>query len=262
MRFALFTAPLLALTIAGCTEVPQASNTSVETTPASSANVDPAEVDSLARDFEQVAFYTYSGASKPRPTALKRVELPARFMVTVEDFMSPSQQQANRERLRGTLAVLKSGAGLDVGVTKASSAFLVMFTDQRYFGELTDFIAQTSNAEGGASVLASLQQTGCAVPMATDKNINIGGFLMVDVGRTEGEQANCVTAGISAILGLNGALAGNNTVAFSADRLATGFSERDLDLVRMAYDPRLRPGMTAAQARPLLPVIAADVLAR
>jgi hypothetical protein len=29
----------------------------------------------------------------------------------------------------------------------------------------------------------------------------------------------------------------------------------------MHYDPRLRPGMTAAEARPLLPAIAADALA-
>jgi hypothetical protein len=32
-------------------------------------------------------------------------------------------------------------------------------------------------------------------------------------------------------------------------------------LLRMLYDPRLRPGMSAAEARPLLPAIARDAQA-
>ena len=38
-------------------------------------------------------------------------------------------------------------------------------------------------------------------------------------------------------------------------------TEHDAILLRMLYDPRLRPGMTAAEARPLLPAIAADAIA-
>ena len=38
-------------------------------------------------------------------------------------------------------------------------------------------------------------------------------------------------------------------------------TEHDAILLRMLYDPRLRPGMTAAEARPLLPAIAADAQA-
>ena len=35
-------------------------------------------------------------------------------------------------------------------------------------------------------------------------------------------------------------------------------TEHDAILLRMLYDPRLRPGMTAAEVRPLLPDIARD----
>jgi len=38
-------------------------------------------------------------------------------------------------------------------------------------------------------------------------------------------------------------------------------TEHDEILLRMLYDPRLRPGMTVAEARPLLPGIARDALA-
>ncbi|MCQ8205510.1 DUF2927 domain-containing protein, partial [Vibrio parahaemolyticus] len=38
-------------------------------------------------------------------------------------------------------------------------------------------------------------------------------------------------------------------------------TDHDAVLLRMLYDPRLRPGMTAAQARPLLPAIARDAQA-
>jgi hypothetical protein len=38
-------------------------------------------------------------------------------------------------------------------------------------------------------------------------------------------------------------------------------TEHDEILLRMLYDPRLRPGMTVDEARPLLPVVAADALA-
>ena len=38
-------------------------------------------------------------------------------------------------------------------------------------------------------------------------------------------------------------------------------TEHDEILLRMLYDPRLRPGMTAAEVRPLLPAIARDAIA-
>ena len=38
-------------------------------------------------------------------------------------------------------------------------------------------------------------------------------------------------------------------------------TEHDAILLRMLYDPRLRPGMTADEARPLLPAIARDAQA-
>ena len=38
-------------------------------------------------------------------------------------------------------------------------------------------------------------------------------------------------------------------------------TEHDAILLRMLYDPRLRPGMTADEVRPLLPAIAADAMA-
>lgn len=38
-------------------------------------------------------------------------------------------------------------------------------------------------------------------------------------------------------------------------------TEHDAVLLRMLYDPRLQPGMSAAEVRPLLPAIAADALA-
>ena len=38
-------------------------------------------------------------------------------------------------------------------------------------------------------------------------------------------------------------------------------TDHDEILLRMLYDPRLRPGMTAAEVRPLLPAIARDALA-
>ena len=38
-------------------------------------------------------------------------------------------------------------------------------------------------------------------------------------------------------------------------------TDHDEILLRMLYDPRLRPGMSAAEARPLLPAIARDAMA-
>ena len=38
-------------------------------------------------------------------------------------------------------------------------------------------------------------------------------------------------------------------------------TEHDEILLRMLYDPRLRPGMSIAEARPLLPAIARDAMA-
>ena len=254
MRLGRLTNPLFALVMIGCAQ------TAPPTAP--SGPVDPEAVESLARDFEQVAFHAHKTAINSEATTLLRIALPARFKVTVEDFMSPAQQRASKTLVTDTLSVLRSGTGLDVGVTDGDSVFVVSFTDQRYFGEWAAMVRQNGTDTVAAAFLSNMRSSGCAGLPITVDNVNVGGFVIVDAQRTRTVQTNCVTVGIASLVGITGSLTSGDTAAFDAVRAATGFSSRDLALIRMLYDPRLKPGMTGEQARPLLTTVAADALAR
>ena len=70
----------------------------------------------------------------------------------------------------------------------------------------------------------------------------------------------CVAREFASNLGLPGRLDRPGSV-FGPSGPVAGFAPRDLVLLRMLYDPRLRNGMGAAEARPLLPAVAAAALA-
>ena len=111
-----------------------------------------------------------------------------------------------------------------------------------------------------AGLTASLSGSGCAaLEFAAGGR---PGVILINVSTAldAGRRTRCVAREFASNLGLPGRLDRPGSV-FGPSGPVAGFAPRDLVLLRMLYDPRLRNGMGAAEARPLLPAVAAAALA-
>ena len=235
--------------LAGCAETQQ---------PAVSGPANSPE-ERLARDFEQVAFYRYSNGGRAASTELKRAALPVRFKVTLPFYLSESQKNAGRSLPENALGAIRGGTGLDVGVTDSGSAtFLIFNTDPSHFDEWTGALDQLGGV--GREYMSAMTKSGCFVTLSGEPLIT-GAMIFIDAEKSLAAQSRCIYRGLGTALGIT-SFHGGGAGVFGAGAAATGYSQQDLDLIQMLYDPRLKPGMSAAQARPLLPAIASDALAR
>jgi hypothetical protein len=216
------------------------------------------EIEALVRDYERVAFFAPGGRSQ---VPLTRSALPARFGVITEDFMSAADRRASERLVATVLQTLRVHAGIEVSLAPRDAMHLVTFTDARFYPDLAAMLRTNFAPVAAENFIQEMQATGCwEMTGAQQPNVFGFGLLYVDVGRPQEMQVSCVYRGMVMQLGLQGELRGGGGV-FDHSRPSRGFTARDLTIIRMHYDPRLRPGMTAAEARPLLPAIAADALA-
>jgi hypothetical protein len=220
-----------------------------------------AEVEALIRDYEQVAFTLPVAGGRNVERLLTRIELPARYVVTTEDFMSSEVRRESEALVATVVQTARTHGGIDVSLSRRTEFHIVTFTDERYYPELAAMFRADYGTSIAEDFIRRMSASGCwGLTLAQRPNVLGFGTLYVDVARPREFQVDCVYHGLAVHLGLTGELRGRGGV-FDRSRPARGFTARDLALIRMHYDPRLRPGMTAAEARPLLPAIAADALA-
>lgn len=227
---------------------------------------DPAAAADLAADFDAAAFLEV-GLDFARRRALVRAPEP--IFVNVG---TSGPAAARGEQQIVTLAVnsLRSGAGLDITMTnqdpialaeagKTRTGFMIFFADTGQFDAMLVAVAEATG-QNLAQLRGTMTDAGCAGVQFTDAGWKVT-MITVSTGLPNFRQSYCVHREISANLGLAGFLDRTDSIMGKTNTFPR-YSGRDLVLMRMLYDPRLRPGMTAAQARPLLPAIATDALAR
>lgn len=250
----------LGLTLLAACEPNLGGGADVSTAGAASETVtalstEPQAATELARDFEAVAFSRTGGGT------LRRMQAPLTITATMpEETMSDTASL-----MQSVVTKLEAGAGLRIMQASRFDAdgAPVFGPDQRGFwviySDRDEIDAMLDDSEG---LRASIRAAGCgAMSIAGPGEVPMGAIIFVETSRPASAQSYCVHREMVAGMGLTGFLPRRDSI-FSDSVQATTFSARDLALVRMLYDPRLRNGMTAAQARPLLPAIAADALAR
>lgn len=225
----------------------------------------PLRASDLVREFEDVAFTEgFDPASATRRDGrLFRPVQPMDFHVSAIGGRTPAT--AEMKAVLGELAAtLKQRAGVTIRI-KASGGqpFGVVALEERMFGGMAAIMGQSDTSYLTSFAFAQgIKKEGCFFTSSADEEGRIlGGRVMVDVGSPEPRRRSCILRGVVFFLGLTGETRAPSGV-FGGGPDVRGFTERDLAIVRMAFDPRLKPWMTLAEARPLLPAIAADALAR
>jgi hypothetical protein len=149
------------------------------------------------------------------------------------------------------------GQGSDVN-------FLVLFMDS---AERTAFAEQVLSLypDFAPAVIAALRDTPISLFCITYAFFDptmpstySAGIVLIRAEHPPLTRLSCVQEEMAQAMGLPNDSREARPSLFNDSREFALLTEHDAILLRMLYDPRLRPGMTAAEARPLLPAIAED----
>lgn len=225
----------------------------------------------LVRDFDNIALkdeYTDlngSYAHVERPAALRRWEKPVRVGVISGASMSPEDAARDRANVAGFTRRLAHLTGRDVAMGQGSDVnFLVVFMDSAERPAVADAV-RAMYPGVAASATAALRDTPvdifCANYATFDPAMPSTYATVVVLIRAEHPpltRLSCVNEEMAQAMGLPNDSSLARPSLFNDDLEFAVLTDHDATLLRMLYDPRLRPGMTADEVRPLLPQIAAD----
>jgi len=234
----------------------------------------PYGTDDLVRDFERLALYDeyvdLDGRFVHQETSatLRRWDKPVRVGVMSGASMTPEDAARDRANVAAFTNRLARLTGADMGMGAAADVnFLVLFMTNEERAAFADQI-DANFPSFDPAVMASLRNTPLDNFCTTYSFMRPGdpttyGAVIVAI-RAEHPpftRLSCVNEEMAQAMGLpNDSPEArpsifNNSIEFAL------LTDHDAILLRMLYDPRLRPGMTADEARPLLPAIARDAQA-
>ncbi len=238
----------------------------LETAPADA----PYSIDDLIRDFERVALYDEYVDVGGRfvhaetPALLRRWDQPIRVGVMSSGAMPAAEAAQDRgnvaaftqrlARLTGTDMAMGDGPGVNFLVLFMSSAEREAFADQ----------VSSAYPSFAPAVMNALRDT----PLDTFCTTYAFGtprysavMILIRAEHPPLTRLSCVHEEMAQAMGLPNDSPDARPSLFNNSLEFALLTEHDEILLRMLYDPRLRPGMTAAEVRPLLPAIARDAVA-
>ena len=228
----------------------------------------PYTSDVLARNFEQIAFFNeYNGTLTGRGGAspLRRWSTPVRMEVIFGAGVPPSQRDADAFDVRKYASRLARVTGHPVSTTGAPN-FIVIIAGEDDRAEALVQAASRVPGISGASLRAlrdMRRDTYCAVAAyAAGPNANTY-TAAVAVIRAENPdllRLSCIHEELAQGLGLaNDSPAARPSIFNDDDEFAL-LTSHDEQLLRMLYDRRLRPGMSAAEAKPIVQQISREIV--
>ena len=231
----------------------------------------PYTVDDLVRDFERIALYDEYADVGGRfvraesPALLRRWDRPVRVAVMTGTSASPEDAARDRANVAAFTRRLAQLTGLDMTPGEGADVnFLVLFMTSN---ERTAFADQVSDyyPDFAPAVMGALRDTPldtfCTAYAFSDPgqpSVYSAVIILIRAEHPPLTRLSCVHEEMAQAMGLPNDSPEARPSLFNDDLEFALLTEHDAILLRMLYDPRLRPGMTASEARPLLPQIAAD----
>ena len=233
----------------------------------------PFNVAELVQNFERIALYDeYVEVGgrfirRETPSTLRRWERPVRVDVLVGETLPPEQAARDRENVVAFAERLAGLTRTDIAMSDGGEVnFLVLILSR---GEQEAFADQAAMRMPGfePAVFEAIRTTpvdtfctAYAFADPDDPNRYAAVLVVIKAEHPALTRQSCVHEEMSQAMGLPNDYSGARPSLFN-DSLEFAFLTRhDEVLLRMLYDPRLRPGMTAAEARPILPAVAADAM--
>ncbi|SDF55519.1 Protein of unknown function [Sulfitobacter delicatus] len=227
----------------------------------------PFTADMLARNFEQIALYNeYDGnfAGRGGQSPLRRWESPIRMGILFGESVTPSQRRTDTINIEAYARRLARITGHPISTTGIPNFMVIVASED----DRVETLAQAAQQVPGvsASSLRAMRNmrrdTYCAVAAyAAGSNPNVY-TAAVAVIRSENPgllRLSCIHEELAQGLGLANDYPAARPSIFNDDDEFALLTDQDELLLKMLYDPRLRPGMTADEVNPRTRIIAREL---
>jgi hypothetical protein len=220
----------------------------------------------LALNFERIALRYEADVNLPggddnaAETRLRRWEVPIRWRVAGE-----GAGRADRAEVAGLFERIAAATGHDIAeaASDGSVNFLVLITEPRereaasaMLGALSPALAETFDLWRTSENVICAGVLASTVPGSAEISVAFV-FIGAEVGGAL--RRACIEEEIAQAMGLPNDHPAARPSIFNDDQEFAVLTEHDAWLLRILYDPRLRPGMTAEEARAAVRAILADI---
>ena len=231
----------------------------------------PTSAATLAENFVRIALYDEyrrNGAdlvADARPSRLRRWDKPVRISIEFGASVPPATRTRDRAEVQSFAERLAQLTGHDVAAVPGSGNFTVLFLsedERRQAGSRLSQIIPGIPAQDIEAIQALPPQNYCAVfaysigssPVYSDAVAVIRAELPPRL------RSSCIHEELSQGLGLANDSPEARPSIFNDDEEFALLTRHDALLLKMLYDPRLKPGMTAENAGPLIREIAGELI--
>ncbi|WP_187431536.1 hypothetical protein ROLI_009120 [Roseobacter fucihabitans] len=228
----------------------------------------PFTADMVARNFERIVFYNeYDTALQGRggESPLRRWTKPVRVAAIFGQSVPPSQRAGDKDAIRDYARRLGRVADHPV-VNSANPNFIVIVASEDDRSDALDAAAARipGISRAGLNALRNLpRDTYCAVAAfasASNTNTYMAAVAIIRAENPSLLRLSCIHEEMAQGLGLaNDSRAARPSIFNDDDEFAL-LTKHDELLLKMLYDDRLKPGMTAAQAAPLTRILARELI--
>lgn len=234
----------------------------------------PWDAETLARNFARIALRSEYGVRGGRFVAgsrdgvLRRWGVPVRLGVRFGASVPAAQRRRDVAEMARYAARLQGITGHPVSLTAGEPNFLVLVVgeaERRALGPTLARLAPDLSRAARRAILAMPPETLCLVLAQPHRDPALGYRRAVAVVRAEHPprlRRSCVQEELAQAMGLPDDSRAARPSIFNDDEEFGVLTRHDEALLRMLYDPRLRPGMTPEQVAPLLPEVARAAASR
>lgn len=225
----------------------------------------------LARNFERIALaeeYTRGAGLEPSSGELGEIKkwlVPVRVEMIFGNSLSEKEQAQDRTTLGAYTRRLSRVSGHPISLVSSQANFHVLVMgedDKAQLRDVLDRIAPGMEASSRAIFLNLPRSIHCLVVAFADANSGSAYRQAVALVRTEHPDLTrraCYHEELAQGLGLANDDQNARPSIFNDDEEFALLTTHDELLLKMLYDPRLTPGMSADQARPIVRTLALEV---
>ncbi|UWR21561.1 DUF2927 domain-containing protein [Sulfitobacter sp. S190] len=222
----------------------------------------------LARNFEQIAFFNeYDGSFSGRGGAspMRRWESPVRMQIIFGAGVPPSQRARDSANIATYAARLGRVTGHPVAVANNPNFVVIVASEDDRAAALSEAVARVPGISASSlEPLARMRRdTYCVVAAyaaGSGANVYTAAVAVIRAENPELLRLSCIHEELAQGMGLANDSPEARPSIFNDDDEFALLTRHDELLLKMLYDDRLRPGLSADEARPTVRAIASELL--